>query len=532
MASRAIDSSNPLPPVSDRFGMTRRDLLAGTAALGLSAGASSMAGAAPPQGQLTWAIHVSLAPLWFDPADTQALITPFMVLYALHDAMVKPMPGNMQAPSLAESWSMSEDGLAWDFILRGGVKFHDGEPVTAEDVKFSFERYRGANQALIKQKVAAIETPDPRHIRFKLNKPWPDFLTFYSSASGAGWIVPKKYVEKVGDAGFKKHPIGAGPYKFVSFTPGIELVLEAFDGYWRKTPAVKRVVMKSVPDETTRLAALKQGEIDIAYSIRGELAQELKTTPGLSLKSIVLQATNWIYFPEQWDPKSPWHDLRVRQAVNLALNRDQMNEALFLGGCKINNSIIPDTFEYYWQPPPAVYDPVKAKGLLTAAGFPDGFDAGPFTVDSSYANIGEVAVNYLQQVGIRCRLVPMERAAFASAYASKKLTSGIFRAASGAFGNTATRLASFIVKGGSNVYGSYPDIDELYPQQADELDRKKRAAILEKMQRLVHEKAISAPIWELAFLNGVGPRVGESSLGKIAGFPYTAPFEDLTIKGT
>jgi peptide/nickel transport system substrate-binding protein len=521
MAPHAIGSS---------FGMTRRDLLAGSAALGLAAGAPSLARAAP-QGQLHWAIHVSLAPLWFDPADTQALITPFMVLYALHDGMVKPMPGNLQTPCLAESWSMSEDGLVWDFVLRSGVKFHDGEPLTAEDVKFSFERYRGANQALIKKQVASIETPDPQHVRFKLHKPWPDFLTFYSSASGAGWIVPKKYVEKVGEAGFKKHPIGAGPYKFVSFTPGIELVLEAFEGYWRKTPAVKRLVMRSVPDETTRLAALKQGEIDIAYSIRGELAQELKTTPGLSLKSTVLQATNWIYFPEQWDPKSPWHDVRVRQAANLALNRNQMNDALFLGGCNINNSIIPHTYEYYWQPPAAAFDQAKAKELLAAAGFPNGFDAGPFTVDSSYSNMGEVAVDYLSQVGIRCRLVPMERAAFAAAYANKKLTSGIFRAASGAFGNTATRLASFIVKGGSNVYGSYPDIDELYPLQADELDRKKRAAILEKMQRLVHEKAINAPIWELAFLNGVGPRVGESSLGKIAGFPYTAPFEDITIKG-
>ena len=119
-------------------------------------------------------------------------------------------------------------------------------------------------------------------------------------------------------------------------------MLEAFDGYWRKSPAVEHVVMKSIPDETTRLAGLKHGEFDIAYSIRGELAEELQHTPGLSLKSSVLQATNWIYFPEQWDPKSPWHDLRVRQAANLALDRDQMNQALFLGGCKINNSIIPE----------------------------------------------------------------------------------------------------------------------------------------------------------------------------------------------
>src|SRR5262249_34841114 len=150
-------------------------------------------------------------------------------------------------------------------------------------------------------------------------------------------------------------PVGAGPYKFVSFDPGVELVLEAFEGYWRKPPNVKRLVMKVIPDEATRLAALKRGEIDIAYSIRAELAEELRHTPGLSLKAVVTQAPNWIYFPDQWNPKSPWHDLRVRQAANLALDRDGMNEALFLGYCKTTNSIIPDSFDFYWQPPPAVY---------------------------------------------------------------------------------------------------------------------------------------------------------------------------------
>ena len=510
-------------------GLTRRDLMAASA-LGLLAGAPHLARAAAPQGQLTWAVHVSLAPTWFDPAETQALITPFMVLYALHDAMVKPMPGTLQAPCLAESWQMSEDGTAWDFTIRDGAKFHNGAPVTAEDVKFSFERYRGANQGPLKERVAAIETPDARHVRFRLYQPWPDFLTFYSSASGAGWIVPKKYLEEVGDEGFRKAPIGAGPYKFVSFTPGVELVLEAFDGYWRKAPNVKRLVMKVIPDESTRLAALKGEEVDIAYSIRGELAAELERMPGLSIQSVVLQAPNWVYFPEQWDPKSPWHKLQVRQAANLALDREGMSKALFLGRCEINNSIIPSSFEYFWQPPPAVFDVQKAKKLMAEAGYPNGFDAGPFWCDSSYANIGEISVDSLSQIGIRTKLQPIERAAFASNYAAKKYDKGILRGASGAFGNAATRLAAFVVKGGSNVYGSYPDIDELYPLQANELDPKKRRAILDKMQQLMHEKAIYAPIWQLAFLNGVGPRVGKGAFGSIAGFPYTAPFEDLTIQ--
>ncbi len=511
--------------------LSRRDVLALTA-LGLVAGAPTLARAAAPAGQLTYALHVTVPPTWLDPAETQGLITPFMVLYALHDAMVKPMPGKLQAPCLAESWSVSADNLTHEFVLRNGVKFHNGEPVTAEDVKFSFERYRGAAHELMKSQVAEIETPDAAHVRFKLKKPWPDFLTFYSSASGAGWIVPKKYIEKVGDDGFKKAPIGAGPYKFVSFTPGLELVLEAFDDYWRKPPNVKRLVMKVIPDESTRLAALQRGEVDIAYSIRGELAQEILKQPGLSLKPVVLQGPNWLYFPEQWDPKSPWHDLRVRQAANLAIDRDGMNNALFLGYCKVtNNAVVPYTFEYYWQPPAAVYDPEKAKKLMAEAGFAGGFDAGLLHCDSSYANMAEVSVNNLQAIGIQTKLLPIERAGFLAGYAGKKYTRGIIQGASAAFGNAATRMASFVVKGGAFAYGSYPDIDALYPQQADEIDHEKRAAILDKMQQLVYDKAIYVPIWQLAFLSGTGPRVGESSFGLIPGFAYTAPFEDITIKG-
>src|SRR5690348_3600776 len=290
-------------PAGERQGVTRRDLLAGTAiGIAAAAGAPGLARAAGPQGQLTWGIHVSMAPTWFDPAETSGLITPFMVLYALQDAMLKPMPGNPFAPSLAESWTASEDGRSYEFQLRKGPTFHNGEPITSEDVKFSFTRYRGASHDLLASRVASIETPDPQHVRFHLKDPWPDFLTFYGTATGASWIVPKKYVEKVGDDGYLKAPIGAGPYKFVSMKPGVELVLEANESYWRKTPSVKRLVFRMIPDEATRLAALIAGEVDIVYSIRGELADELRRTPGLTLKPVSLAAPFWLYFADQWDP--------------------------------------------------------------------------------------------------------------------------------------------------------------------------------------------------------------------------------------
>src|SRR5262247_3247865 len=326
--------------------------------------------AAAADDQMTWGVHVSLAPTWFDPAEAPGIITPYMIYYALHDAMVKPMPGQPAAPSLAESWSVSKDGLVYEFVLRKGAKFHDGSPVTAEDVKFSFERYRGSAKNSLKERVVAVETPDPSHVRFRLKAPWPDFVTFYTGASGAGWIVPKKYVEKVGDEGFKKAPIGASPYKFVSFNPGVELVLEANDQYWRKPPSVKRLVFKVIPDEATRLAALKRGEVDIVYSVRGELAEELQRVPGLTLKPTVIQAPFWLYFTDQWDPKSRWHDERVRRAVSLAIDHKGINQALSLGHSKITGSIIPYTFEQFWQPPLPSYDPRQAKTLLAEAGYP------------------------------------------------------------------------------------------------------------------------------------------------------------------
>lgn len=510
------------------FSVTRREALALAASVAMAAGTPRLATAAP-QGQLTWGIHVSLAPGWFDPAETSGLITPFMVLYALQDALVKPMPSQPFAPSLAESWSASEDGLTYEFVLRKGPTFHDGDPVTAEDAKFSFQRYRGASRDLMASRVASIDTPDARRVIFHLKEPWPDFLTFYASATGAGWIVPKKYVEKVGDSGYATAPIGAGPYKFVSFNPGVELVLEAFDGYWRKMPSVKRLVFRVIPDEATRLAALKRGEVDIVYSIRGELAEELRSTPDLSLKPVNTPATFWLSFADQWDDKSPWHDERVRKAASFALDRDGINQALTLGFSKITGSLIPQSFDMYWQPPAPVYDPAKAKALLAEAGHAGGFDAGELYCDSSYANLAEAIVNNFAEVGIRVTLRPIERAGFLKGWADRKYKN-VIQAGSGAFGNAATRLGAFVVGGGTYAYGSYPEIDDLFKQQAAQLNPLQRKESLAKIQQSVYERTVVVPIWQLAFINGVGPRVGESGFSLITDFAYTAPYEDITLK--
>jgi peptide/nickel transport system substrate-binding protein len=502
-------------------------LLVASAAIGPATAATE-----GPAGQVTWAVHISLAPVYFEPAEAPGIVTPFMVYYALHDALVKPMPGNAMTPSLAESWTASADGLVYEFVLRKGVQFHNGDPLTADDVKFSFERYRGVAAKNFKTRVAAVEVVDAHRVRFRLKQPWPDFMTFYGTpATGAAWIVPRKYVERVGDEGFKKAPVGAGPYKFVSFTPGVELVVEAFEQYWRKTPHVKRLVFKSVPEESTRLAMLKRGEADIAYSIRGVLAEELKRTPGMTLKPTHIPWTQWTQFTaEQWDPKSPWADRRVRLAANLAIDRPQINAAEFLGFSRLTGSIIPHGFDFYWPAPTYSYDPAQARRLLAEAGYPQGFDGGTITSDMVYVSLAETIANYLGAVGIRLKVTPMERAAVLKANQEKKLRY-LHVGGSAAFGNAATRIEAFIAGGGMYSYGSYPDIDGLFQEQAAEADRKRREAILHKIQQLVHEKSMFIPIMEPAFLNGYGPRVAESGLGLISVHAYSAPYEDVKLKG-
>ena len=487
--------------------------------------------AAAPEGTLTWGVHVTLATRWLDPSDTEAFITPFMVLYAIHDALVKPMPAGDNTPSLAESWTASKDGLTYEFVIREGVKFQNGDPVTADDVKVSFDRYRGAAAKLLKDRVREVQIVDAGRVRFVLKEPWPDFMTFYgTSATGAAWIVPKKYVEKVGEDGYKKAPVGAGPYKFVSFNPGVDLVMEAWDGYWRKTPSVKRLVFRSMPDETTRAAALKSGDVDIVYLLSGPTAEEIKRSPNLKLAAARPPGVVFLDLPEQWDPKSPWHDKRVRLAASYALDRQALNRAETLGMSRPTGGLVPRVLDFARPFEPPAHDAAKAKQLLAEAGYPSGFDAGDLTPFPPFFSLAEAIGNQLQAAGIRTRMRTMERAAFLTAWREHKIK-GVIMGLGAPAGNAATRIEAYVLKDGIYASGVVPEIEDLFQRQARELDRKKREAMLHQIQQIMHDRVLHVPIYELAFLWGIGPRVEEAAVDHIKGFSYSAPYEDLKIKG-
>ena len=482
---------------------------------------------------MTWALHFSLAPTLFEPAETPGVVSPFMIFYALHDAMVKPMPGKSMAPSLAESWSVSPDGLVYEFVLRKGVRFHTGDPVTADDVKFTFERYRGISAKILKDKVAAVETPDPGRVRFRLKQPWPDFLTFYGGlATGASWIVPKKYVERVGEDGFKKAPVGAGPYRFVSFTPGVELVLEATDSVLaqdaeREAPGLQVRPGRGHPARDAQ--ARRRGRAPTRCPARSARRCGARRASPCGRRPFT--STHWILFADQWDTSSPWHDRRVRLAATHAVDR---------AGHQPGRE--PRLLEDHRQ-----HHSHQLRLLLAAARLSvrsgEGQAAprrGRVSARASRPGIcgatsrrpatAEAVLNYLQAAGIRTRLRPLERAAFLKSYQEKKLKNLVY-GLSGIGGNAATRIEAFTASSGSFAYGGYPDIDGLFRDQAGELDPKKREALLHRIQQLMHEKVMYLPIWQLSMLQGYGPRVAESGFGLIADYPWAAPVRGREAQG-
>jgi peptide/nickel transport system substrate-binding protein len=477
---------------------------------------------------MRFALYVTLAPAWLDPGEVPpSFFTPFWLLYGVHDALVKPMPGNSMAPSLAESWTESPDKRVYEFTLRQGLKFHNGDPFTAEDVAFSFKRAKGVQ---LHEKVKEVVVVDPTHVKFVLNEPWPDFLAVYASlASTAAWIVPKDYFEKVGADGFKKHPIGLGPYKFVSNKPGVELVLEAYEGYWRKVPSVKRLVFQSVPEATTRLAMLKRGEVDVAYLLDESLAQAVKEDPDLKLAFSGGLGTFFLDFLDMWNPKSPWADQRVRKAASLAIDRQALSQAATLGASKPTGTIVLKGFDFALPIDPDPYDPVQAKKLLAEAGYPNGFDAGDLHAWPPYAATAEAITGYLGAIGIKTRMRTAERAAFLAALTGKKLT-GICMCVAQGYGNASNRMADIVPSGSTYAYGGFPDVDEQFARQLTESDRTKREAMLHQIQKTLYERTRFAPIFDYVWPSGVGPRVEESGLMLINPYPWAAPLEEVRLK--
>jgi peptide/nickel transport system substrate-binding protein len=255
----------------------------------------------------------------------------------------------------------------------------------------------------------------------------------------------------------------------------------------------------------------------------------VKRDPNLKLAFSGGIAVFYLDYLDQWNPKSPWHDRRVRLASNYALDRRALSEAETLGASKPTGTFIPRNFEFRLPIEPYPYDPVKARALLAEAGYPNGFDAGELHQLPPYFGLGEAIVGYLRAVGIKLTMRPMERATYLSALQAKQLH-GLCVCTSALYGNAASRMSEVIPSDGAFAYGGYPDIDALYKQQSRETDRRKREALLHQIQRLLHERVRMGPIFEYNWPSGIGPRVAEPALMLIDPWPWSAPLDDVRLK--
>src|SRR5438552_12955097 len=280
---------------------------------------SSPAGAAA-KGKIVLARHAGFASRWLDPQEHDGTATPDNFLTALHDALVKNQGAQLyDHPGLAERFTIAADARSAIFTLRKGIKFHNGEPVTPQDVKFSYENYRGAKADVFKSRTASVDIVDDRTIRFVFKEPFLDFLTLFGTANVAapGWVVPEKYYKQVGADAFKQKPIGAGPYRLIRQEPGVKIELEAFDGYYRPVNA-KQLVMISVPEAATRVAMLERGEADIIYFVPGELITKVGKLPGVTLAP-VLSGSWWLEFQRLQGGVKDWPGVQIIfQAARIA----------------------------------------------------------------------------------------------------------------------------------------------------------------------------------------------------------------------
>jgi peptide/nickel transport system substrate-binding protein len=496
-----------------------------------------------PKGTLTIGQHFALDPGWLDPLEHITALTQQTYDYLVHDALIKPMPQGVQTYSLAEHAEMTADFTKAAFRLRQGLKFHDGHPLTTADVQWTYENYKGVSFKVFHDKLDRIELVDDRTIIFHFKEPFLDFLDLYNGGgTGIAWVVPRHYYERVGRDGFKAHPIGAGPYKFVSQEAGVQMVFEAWEQYWRRSPAAKTIIVKGIRDLASRLAGLQTGELDLAFGMTGKLLTRVMADRNLRWDPN-FTGPWWLMFPGYNEADSPFHDKRVRQAVSLALNRQFLSLQETQGiGPPVGNWIGPEYTSALKTPedlPVPVYNPEKAKQLLAEAGHPKGFEIDWFVPFPPYFDYGERIVTDLGAIGIRGKLQVLEGPAYRSMIAEgRKGFKGnrtIVQHIGPRPGGAKDSIGVYAVCGGSASFICEPQIEALWAKHQASTDPEERDRLVKDIQRLTIEEYYFVPIYLNPFVHAVGPRVlpaGEAFHRywdtPQAGYPY--PWEWWEVK--
>ena len=469
-----------------------------------------------PSGTLTVAQHFALDPGWLNPQTHSYVLTQQKYDYLVHDALIKTMPHGLATYSLAEHAEQTVDYKQAAFRLRPDLKFQDGTPLTTADVKWTYENFKGAYAKIFHDKLDHIKIVDDRTIVFNFKDPFLEFMTLYNGGvSGISWIVPRQYYEKVGSDGFKTRPIGAGPFKLVSQQAGQQMVFEAWEDYWRRTPATKTIVVKGIRDPASRLAGLQTGELDLAYGMTGKLLPRVMADKNLRWDKN-FTAPWYLLFPGYNDSGSPFQDKRVRQAVSLAINRTFLSKLESQGiGIPWGNWINAENHDALRGDgkdlPVPEYNPAKAKQLLAEAGFPNGFDFDWYVPFVPYFDMGERILVDLRAVGIRGKLEVLEGPAFrAKMVRGRKGYQGnrtIVQNIDPRAGGAAASIAVFAVCDSPSSFICEPRVESLWKKYQASIDAEVRNEAVRQIQHIIVENYFAVPIYLNPFVHAVGSRV-------------------------
>jgi peptide/nickel transport system substrate-binding protein len=445
-----------------------------------SAGTSSASTTGPAE----WVVAIAEEPAGIDPAVGTSAAASMMAQQHIFDALVAfEGPTLKPVGKLAESWRVIDDNT-WELKLRQGVKFHNGDPFTAEDVRYSFDLYKDEKNARRSNLdgVTSLEILDPYTIRLSTPGPQPGLLSNLASLA----IMPHEAREKAGPEAFGQHPVGTGPYRVVEFVRGQRLALEANPDYWRGKPTPQRLVLRPITDPATRVAELKAGGVQI---IASPAVSQLKELQGGGTEVLTLKGGRLIMMPFN-TTTAPFDDVRVRQAVNYAVDRQSILANILDGYGELLHGAWASSWPGYdpnLQPYP--YDPAKAKQLLAEAGYPNGFETtfsvsnGAFVKDRE---IAEVVASQLAQVGIKVQLVPTERAKL-----QEDWLNGTFRGMTSTAWGTAADPDAMIGWALYKKKAFKPDdqLNGLIEQSRRTVDPAQRAKVLEQLGRYIHEQA-------------------------------------------
>jgi len=385
-------------------------------------------------------------------------------------------------PSLAKSWTFSTDRKTVTFKLREGVKWHDGTDFTSADVKFTLDRYidkdsLGFSAGFFRNALDAVEAPDGSTVVLKLKSPQPALLGELSSY-GAVWIAPKKYVTEAGDKTADQKPVGTGPYKFVRVAPAQEIEYEALDKHWRVVPDFRILLIRAIPEESARVAALRTGEIDL--SVVSTDSSAVLEKEGFRIKEIKHAYGTMFMLGGLLNPtdkrfssaKDPWGDQRVRRALNLAIDRQTIAKRLYQGRA------IPHSTGWMfpgWEQAEAYkYDVAEAKRLLAEAGYPNGFSvempAYPLNPGTELPQLVEAVATFWDKIGVKAKIVPVDFATYRRQWSAGKTQGKISVMRMPFFPDWGTNSTSYFGTTGPLPSYSDADVDALLQAALKETD--------------------------------------------------------------